>query len=399
MARAGTGAGVADSATGTPFTAADHRWMARALQLARDGLYSARPNPRVGCVLINDGKVVGEGAHLRAGGPHAEIHALEAAGAEARGATAFVTLEPCAHQGRTPPCTGALVAAGVGRVVAAHVDPNPRVAGQGLAQLQAAGIITASGLLAGPAESLNRGFIKRMRHGRPWVTVKLAQSLDGRTALDSGESRWITSAAARRDVHRLRARSCAIVTGLGTLLADDPALTVRLADDELPGHYDAESLAPLRVVVDSRLRTPPTARLFQSPGRTLVCTAVDNPTAAAELTAAGAEVLRLPGEPAGLDLVALLEALARREINEVLVEAGATLAGALLAEGLVDELRLYIAPTLLGDTARPLLRLPALATMNERHELEVVDVRQVGRDLRVTARPGACNPRADSGNS
>jgi diaminohydroxyphosphoribosylaminopyrimidine deaminase/5-amino-6-(5-phosphoribosylamino)uracil reductase len=390
---------VAETAPGTPFTAADHRWMARALQLARAGLYTARPNPRVGCVLVRNGAVVGEGAHLRAGGPHAEVVALEAAGAAAREATAYVTLEPCAHHGRTPPCVEALVAARVGRVIAAHVDPNPRVAGQGLAQLEEAGIATACGLLAEPAEALNRGFVKRMRAGRPWVTVKLAQSLDGRTALASGESRWITSAAARRDVHRLRARSCAVVTGLGTLLADDPALTVRLDPDELPQHYDPDFLAPLKVVLDPGLQAPPGARLFRAPGRSLVCSAVDRPAAAAALVAAGAEVVRLPGEPAGLDLVAVLEELGRRQVNEVLVEAGATLAGALLAAGLVDELRLYVAPTLLGDSARPLLRLPALTSMSARQALTIDQVRQVGPDLRFTLRPGPCNAAADSGDS
>jgi diaminohydroxyphosphoribosylaminopyrimidine deaminase/5-amino-6-(5-phosphoribosylamino)uracil reductase len=390
---------VADSTADTPFSTADHRWMAHALRLARAGLCTARPNPRVGCVLVRDGVAVGTGAHLRAGEPHAEVHALEAAGAAARGATAYVTLEPCAHHGRTPPCAEALVAAGVARVVVAHVDPNPRVAGQGLARLAAAGVATASGLLADEAEALNRGFVLRMRDGRPWVTVKLAQSLDGRTALDSGESRWITSAEARRDVHRLRARSCAIVTGLGTVLADDPALTVRLAADDLPDHYDAEADAPLRVVLDPELATSPSARLLRAPGRTLVCTAVDRPAAATALVEAGAEVVRLPGEPAGLDLVELLAELGRRGINEVLVEAGATLAGALLAAGRVDELRLYVAPTLLGDTSRPLLRLPALASMDERRELEIVDLRRVGRDLRITARPAPCAGPGEPGDS
>ncbi len=390
---------MAEAHAGTRFDAADHRWMARAVRLARTGLYTTRPNPRVGCVLVRDGEVVGEGAHLHAGGPHAEIHALDAAGDDARGATAYVTLEPCAPQGRTPPCTDALIAARVARVVAAHVDPNPRVAGQGLARLDAAGIATVHGLLAAEAEALNPGFVKRMREGRPWVTVKLAQSLDGRTALESGESRWITSAAARRDVHRLRARSCAILTGAGTQRTDDPALTVRLEPDDLPGHFDHALHAPLRVVLDPGLGTPADARLLQAPGRVLVLTAVDKPAVAGALETAGAEVARVPGEPAGLDLVAVLEALARREVNEVLVEAGATLAGALLAADLVDELRLYMAPTLLGDAARPLLRLPALASMAERRELEISDVRRIGRDLRIIARPAPCNPSGESGDS
>ncbi len=399
MRRAAVVAGVADAPDTPRFDAADHRWMARAVGLARAGLCTTRPNPRVGCVLVRDGRIVGEGAHLRAGGPHAEIHALEAAGDAARGATAYVTLEPCAHQGRTPPCADALIAARVARVVAAHADPNPRVAGQGLARLESAGIDTACGLLAEAAEALNPGFVKRMRTGRPWVTVKLAQSLDGRTALESGESRWITSAAARRDVHRLRARSCAILTGSGTLGTDDPALTVRLEPGDLPDHFDHERHAPLRVVLDTRLQTPPDAKILQGPGRVLVLTAVEERAAASALEAAGAEVVRLPGEPAGLDLVAVLEELARREVNEVLVEAGATLAGALLAGDLVDEVRLYVAPTLLGDVARPLLRLPALASMAGRRELAISDVRRVGRDLRITARPAPCNPTGEPGDS
>jgi len=382
--------------TATETAAADRQWMARALRLAARGRYTTRPNPCVGCMLVRDGEAVGEGWHRRAGEPHAEVLALQTAGERARGATAYVTLEPCSHHGRTPPCAPALVEAGVRRVVVAHVDPNPRVAGSGLALLREAGIVVESGIMAADAEALNAGFVSRMRNGRPRVTVKLAQSLDGRTALASGESRWITGAAARRDVHRLRARSCAVVTGIGTVLADDPALTVRLEPEQLPG-YDAEALAPLRVVLDPQLRLPDNAKLLQPPGRLLVVTAVTDAAATRRLERAGAEVLRLPGEPAGVDLAALLAELARREVNEVLVEAGATLAGAFCAEGLVDELRLYMAPTLLGDSSRPLLVLPPLPDMTARPELEIDDVRRIGRDLRIIARP--CNAPVQSGDS
>ncbi|HEY5791404.1 MAG TPA: bifunctional diaminohydroxyphosphoribosylaminopyrimidine deaminase/5-amino-6-(5-phosphoribosylamino)uracil reductase RibD, partial [Gammaproteobacteria bacterium] len=272
------------------------------------------------------------------------------------------------------------------------------VAGSGLAALRAAGIEVACGLLGAAAEELNRGFVRRMRDGRPWLTVKLAQSLDGRTALASGESQWITGAAARRDVHRLRAASCAVLTGSGTLRHDDPRLDVRLPPEELPG-FDPETLTPLRVVLDTRLATPPGARILAPPGRCLVLTAADDPAAAARLRAAGAEVLRLPGEPSGLDLREVLAELARREVNELLVEAGPTLAGALFAAGLVDELRLYLAPTLLGDGARPLLRLPELPGMAARPQLELRDVRRVGADLRVVARPLPCNSPAQAGDS
>ena len=354
--------------------AGDLRWMAHALRLARRGLYTTDPNPRVGCVLVRDDVLVGEGWHQRAGEPHAEIHALRAAGARARGATAYVTLEPCCHQGRTPPCSRALIEAGVARVVAAMEDPNPRVAGQGLAQLQAAGIETAVGVLADAAGALNPGFVQRMRRGRPWVRCKLAMSLDGRTAMASGESQWITGAAARADVHRLRARSSAMLTGIGTVLADDPSLTARLPAAEAV-------LQPLRVVLDPALRMPPSARMLALPGGTLVL------TRDAGSDRARAEVAAVPAGPGGLDLAAVLELLGHREINEVMVEAGATLAGALLGQGLVDELVLYLAPHVMGDGARGLFHLPGLAAMRDRIELEITDLRAVGRDWRITARP------------
>ena len=363
------------------FTPDDHCHMARALELAARGLYTTDPNPRVGCVLVRDGVVVGEGWHMRAGEPHAEIHALNAAGARARGATAYVTLEPCCHHGRTPPCSDALIRAGVARVVAAMVDPNPRVAGQGLAQLNAAGIATDSGVLAAQAEALNPGFVMRMRHGRPFVRAKLAMSLDGRTALASGESQWITGEPARADVQRLRARSSAIVTGIGTVLADDPSLNVRLAGE--PGQDPRQ---PLRVVLDPHLAMSPGARMLGLPGRTVICTVVNDAAQREQLERAGAQVVRLPGREGALDLPALMDWLAGEQINEVLLETGSTLSGAMLHAGLIDELVLYMAPHLLGDTARGLFRLPGLERMEQRIVLNIDDIRAVGKDWRITCR-------------
>ena len=363
------------------FTAADHQYMARALQLAGRGLYTTDPNPRVGCVLVREGQVVGEGWHERAGEAHAEINALRQAGEQAAGATAYVTLEPCCHHGRTPPCSQALIAAGVMRVVAALQDPNPRVAGSGLAELQAAGVATDTGLLADEAEQLNPGFIMRMRHGRPWVRCKLAMSLDGRTAMENGESRWITGEAARRDVHHLRARSSAIMTGIGTVLADDPSLTVRLEGDG-----DAAFLQPLRVIIDSHLRIPPTAKLLAQPGETLILTGVADPHKEALLADPGVSVDTLPLNADGrLDLHAVLGYLGGTGINEVHVEAGAILCGALLADRLIDELVIYMAPHLMGDTARGLFALPGLQHMTQRIDLSIQDIRAVGSDLRITA--------------
>ncbi|MGD2138034.1 MAG: bifunctional diaminohydroxyphosphoribosylaminopyrimidine deaminase/5-amino-6-(5-phosphoribosylamino)uracil reductase RibD [Gammaproteobacteria bacterium] len=364
------------------FTADDHQFMARALQLAARGLYTTDPNPRVGCVLVRNGQVLGEGWHERAGEAHAEIIALRQAGERAAGATAYVTLEPCCHHGRTPPCSQALIAAGVSRVIAAIQDPNPLVAGNGLAELQAAGILTASGLLADEAQRLNPGFVMRMRHGRPWVRCKLAMSLDGRTAMESGESRWITGEAARRDVHHLRARSSAILTGIGTVLADDPSLTVRL------GGNDAVSfLQPLRVIIDSRLRTPPTAKLLGLPGETLILTGSMDPQRVAMLSRPGVSVDTLPLDAAGrLDLRAVLRYLGDTGINEVHVECGAILNGALIADRLIDELVIYMAPHLMGDAGPGLFALPGLQHMAQRIRVSIQDVRAVGEDLRITAR-------------
>ncbi len=368
------------------FTAADHEWMARALRQARRGLYTTDPNPRVGCVLVRDGEVVGEGWHRKAGEPHAERIALAAAGDRARGAAAYVTLEPCSHHGRTPPCADALVEAGVTRVVAAMEDPNPLVAGRGLARLREAGIETRMGLMADQAEALNPGFVKRMRHGLPWVRCKLAMSLDGRTAMASGESVWITGEAARRDVQFLRARSSAILTGIGTVLADDPSLNVRLGADELPGVESPAYLRqPVRVVLDSALRIPESARLLSLPGETWIFHAHGDAAKAERLAhRQGVSLIELA---AGLDLPEVLRELALREINEVLIEAGPTLAGAALTAGVIDELVFYMAPHLMGHQARGLFHLPGLDRMDQRRPLTITDLRAVGRDWRITARP------------
>jgi diaminohydroxyphosphoribosylaminopyrimidine deaminase/5-amino-6-(5-phosphoribosylamino)uracil reductase len=354
--------------------AADSQWMARALQLAAQGLYTTSPNPRVGCVLVKDGEVVGEGWHVRAGEAHAEVHALQAASGQARGTTAYVTLEPCSHHGRTPPCADALVVAGVARVVCAMQDPNPQVAGQGIARLRAAGIEVECGLMEEAARALNIGFIARMTRSRPWLRSKVAASLDGRTALANGVSQWITGDAARQDVQQWRARSCAVMTGVGTVLADDPRLNVRIATER----------QPLRVVLDSTLRMSPSARLLQG-GKVLVCTASADAGKRAALEQKGAEVLLLADDTGRVDLQATMQALAQRGINEVLVEAGRVLNGALLRAGLVDELVLYLAPQMLGDAARGIADLGTLTGLEQRVDLAWRDVRRVGEDLRITA--------------
>ena len=354
--------------------------MARALQLAEKGLYSTDPNPRVGCVLVKDNRIVGEGWHEFAGGPHAEINALAQAGSEAKGATAYVSLEPCCHYGRTPPCTNALIEAGIKRVVAAMEDPNPTVGGDGLKQLSAAGISVQSGILQHQAEALNPGFVNRMRHQRPFVRCKLAMSVDGRTAMASGESQWITGEDARLDVQRLRARSSAIMTGIGTVLLDDPLMTVRLIDPL------SANRQPLRVIVDSHLRMPSQARLLAQPGRTLIVTSGVNAHNNASIETGSIDVIALDPGDGGVDLKAALSYLADRAVNEVLLEAGATLSGAMLRAGLIDELVLYMAPVLLGDGARGLFKLPGLDKMEQRLGLEIEDLRAVGQDWRITAK-------------
>ena len=398
--------------------------MTRALDLARHGLYSTGPNPRVGCVIARGERVVGEGWHRYAGEPHAEVHALAAAGGDARGATAYVTLEPCRHTGRTGPCTRALIETGIAKVVAAMPDPDPRVAGRGFAELTEAGIEVETGLMEASARALNRGFVSRHERGRPWVRCKLAATLDGRTATAAGESRWITGEAARADVHRFRAQAGAVLTGIGTLLADDPRLDARLEDTGDPA---PPMRPPMRVIVDSRLRTPPAARALSAPGDVLIATTGEVATAGevgitndntAEGTAegpiaggiagmpghplaattgaaarrralieAGAEIVPLPDAGGRVSLPALMAALAGRGINEVHTECGPTLAGALLESGLVDEIVVYLAPALLGDTARGMFTLPGVAAMRDRTGLEIIGVARVGADLRIDAVP------------
>ena len=371
------------------FSAFDREAMARALELAAHGLETAQPNPRVGCVIARDGRIVGEGWHARAGEAHAEVMALRAAGAAAAGATAYVTLEPCAHHGRTPPCVDALLQARVARVVFAVADPNPRVNGLGARQLRERGVQVESGLLAPEAEALNEGFFKRMRTGRPWVRVKIAMSLDGRTALANGESRWITAAAAREDVQRWRARSSAILTGVGTVLADDPRLDVRLSE---PRNGPRPPL--LRVVLDSRLRMPVEARLFAVPGEVMLVGVPPPPgleTAHALRLASlsrHATVVTLQADLCGrVSLPETLDLLGAREVNELWVEAGPRLAGALLAQWLVDELILYVAPKLLGPQARPLAELPELTRLQDAPGFVMMEARPIGADLRVRLRP------------
>lgn len=368
----------------------DAAWMAHALQLARRGLYTTHPNPRVGCVLVKNRRLVGEGWHLRAGEPHAEIHALRMAGESARRATAYVTLEPCSHHGRTGPCAVALIEAGVKRVVVAMQDPNPEVAGQGIAMLRDAGIEVEVGVLEEEAQRLNVGFVSRMSRQRPFVRMKMAMSLDGRTAMQSGESQWITGPHARAEVQRLRAAASAIMTGVDSIIFDNSRLTVRASQLNLD---DAEAIAarqPLRVVVDTQLRLPEAAACLREPGRTLVATvSAHEPQRRARLEAAGAEVVVLrTGNDGRVDLPSLMRYLAEQElINEVLLETGATLAGAMLDVGLVDEMQLFVAPTLLGGEARPLFALPGLTRMAQQRPVEILDIRAVGRDWRITARP------------
>ena len=363
----------------------DHRFMARAIQLAQRARYTTHPNPRVGCLLVREGEIVGEGFHRRAGELHAERNALAKAGDAARGATAYVTLEPCCHHGRTPPCTDGLIEAGVRRVVAAMRDPNPKVAGQGFEQLERAGIEVVEGVMESQAKALNPGYIKRMSVGLPFVRCKMAMSLDGRTAMASGESQWITSPEAREDVQRLRASSSAILTGVGTLLADDPSMNMRLSREALGIDEDLPLPRPVRVVLDPNLDTPASAKMLALPGPTLIVCSDEYPAHGAALEAAGAQVAILPGDRERLDLLEVLHFLASQEINDVLLESGATLAGAMLDQGLIDELIIYQAPHLMGGSARGLFVLPGIQQMSQRIDLRLTDLRQVGPDIRITA--------------
>jgi diaminohydroxyphosphoribosylaminopyrimidine deaminase / 5-amino-6-(5-phosphoribosylamino)uracil reductase len=355
----------------------DTGYMRRALELAAHGLNNTDPNPRVGCVIVRQDRIIGEGWHERAGEAHAEVRALAAAG-DARAATAFVTLEPCSHTGRTPPCINALIAAQVRRVVYAVDDPNPLVSGAGAAALRAAGIDVQGGVLDAEARALNPGFFKRHLTGLPWVRVKLAASLDGRTALANGESRWITSKAARQDGQRYRARSSVVLSGSGTVLADDPALNVRI-DDAMR--------QPLRVVLDTSLRVPPQSRMFDREGPSLVYTASTDAARHAELTRRGVQVETVERSGNGLQLESVLRRLAQRQANEVWVEAGARLAGALVHSGLVDELVIYLAPSLLGPEARPLMALPGITRLEDRLQLRFTSSTFIDGDLRLTAIP------------
>ena len=366
------------------WSAADHRFMARAVQLAWQGLYTTEPNPRVGCVLVKDGIKIAEGFHRKAGEGHAEVNALRSAGDAAVGCTAYVTLEPCSHFGKTPPCANALIDAGVAEVIIGMVDPNPRVSGNGIQKLEAANIRVSAGLMEAQCRELNPGFIARMATGMPYVRLKTAASLDGRTAMASGESKWISGPLARQDVQRLRARSSAIISGVGSIIKDDSALTVREAELGLENAAEITTRQPLRVVLDSAGKIPQTAKMLTLPGSTLIVSCVEQPAFIDQLKSV--EWLKLPAHHGGIDLQKLLQELARRECNEVLVETGATLAGAFIDEGLVDEVVLYQAMKLMGSRARPMFLLP-FDKMSQQVELELCDSRILGNDLRLTLTP------------
>ena len=358
------------------FSSDDHAYMSQALQLAEKGLYSTSPNPRVGCVIVRDGKIVGSGWHVKTGQPHAEINALNIAGGAAQGATVYLTLEPCSHYGRTHPCAEALIRAKVAKVIIAMQDPNPLVAGKGTSLLKQSGINVQIGLMGEWAKDLNVGFVSRMTNNRPWVRMKIAASLDGKTALNNGVSQWITGEAARHDGHRLRARSCAVLTGIGTVLEDDPQLSVRFI--ETPRQ-------PLRIIIDSRLKIPTTARVLRGEGE-LIFTTTDNKERISALKEVGAHPIILPNEKGKIDLAGLMQILADFEINELLVEAGNRLSGAFIREGLVDELIIYLAPHLIGNRAMGMLQLPELTDLSEKYNLKIKDLRMVGKDIRIMSR-------------
>ena len=367
----------------------DITFMARAIQLAKKGQYTTHPNPRVGCVIVKDGKIIGEGYHQKTGQPHAEINALrDVKNGDTKGATAYVTLEPCSHTGKTPPCANALLEAQISRVIIAMQDPNPQVAGQGVQRLLDAGITVEVGILEEQTRTLNGGFIKRMEQGLPWVRIKLAMSLDGRTAMASGESQWITGAEARQDVQRLRAKADSILTGSGTILHDNPSLNVRISANELG--ISGEVQQPLKVILDSQLKTPLDARLLSLENTTLIFTQSHDEKLKDAFHAMGAEVIQIEkgkGQKQGLPLKQILQQLAKREINEIHVEAGATLCGALLQENLVDEIIIYMAPTIMGSDARGLFNLPELDQMKDKIDLKIKDIRAVGGDWRITIIP------------
>jgi diaminohydroxyphosphoribosylaminopyrimidine deaminase / 5-amino-6-(5-phosphoribosylamino)uracil reductase len=374
------------------FDALDHQFMSRALQLASRGLYTTQPNPRVGCVLARNKRVLAEGWHQYAGGPHAETAALEKVGVDAEGSTAYVTLEPCAHQGKTPPCTEALIAHRLARVVVAMQDPNPLVNGSGIQRLRDAGIQVDVGLMEPQAAALNPGFIKRMQSQRPYIRLKQGISLDGGTALANGKSQWISGENSRIDVHRLRARSSAIMTGVDTVLNDNPAMTIRLESLAVMGDLETDAGShikqPLRIIIDSNLRTPPDARVLKLPGDVLIVTVSDDRGRRASLARDNVEVVRLPPDENGKpDLHDLMSVLAAGQVNELLVECGGRMAGALLSRKLVDEIVLYVAPCLLGSDARGLFDMAPLKSMQERIELDIQEIRMINRDIRIVARP------------
>lgn len=358
------------------FLTADHTYMSQALQLAEKGLYSTTPNPRVGCIVVRDDQIVGRGWHECAGQAHAEINALKQAGVAANHSTVYVTLEPCSHHGRTPPCVDALIHARVAKVVVATEDPNPLVSGKGSALLKQAGIEVQTGLMEAEAKMLNVGFIHRMQHQQPWVRLKVAASLDGKTALNNGVSQWITGEAARQDGHRWRARSCAMLTGIGTIKADDPQLNIR---------HVKTSRQPLRVAVDSRLEIPMDAKLLQG-GGAIIFTATHHKEKSAALHDLGAKVIEVPGENGEVDLAEMMQKLADLEVNELMVEAGHKLSGALVKAGLVNELVMYIAPQMLGDKAQSILSLPELTRFGDKVNFDIKDLRMVGKDIRIVAR-------------
>lgn len=363
-------------------TSQDFQWMAQALRLAEQGLYSTSPNPRVGCVIVKNNQIIGQGAHLKAGEPHAEVYALRQAAEQAEGSDVYVTLEPCSHHGRTPPCVEAVIAAKPRRVIIAMQDPNPLVAGRGVAALQSAGIEVVVGVLGNESHALNPGFISRMTRGWPYVRTKIAASLDGRTALNNGKSQWITGAQARLDVQHWRAQSCAIITGIGTVLADNPSMTVRL---------ESTTRQPLRVIVDSRLQTPVDSKMLDAEilkySPVLIAYAHDQDKRAEKLKRSGVELACLANAAGKVDLMVLLQLLAQRGVNEVLLEAGQGLNGAFLHAGLIDEFIFYYAPKLMGDAAKAMFAMPELTEMQQATDLQIFDVRQVGGDIRLRARP------------
>lgn len=358
-------------------------YMQHAIRLAKKGLYTTAPNPSVGCVIVKNDEIVGEGWHQRAGKAHAEVNALKQAGEKAKDATVFVTLEPCSHIGKTPPCADALIKAGVKKVIVAMKDPNPLVAGSGLKKLQDAGIETEDGLLESQARALNPGFIKRMETGRPFVRVKLAMSLDGRTAMASGESQWISGESSRNDVQRLRAESSAILTGIDTVLADDPAMNVRLTAGQTGGGANDEVRQPKRIVLDTRFRMPSDTKIASVPGECIVYTTVnvDNKSSYPFI------IETCDTQDGRIDLQFLMKDLAKKEINLLHVEAGSVLCGALLKNDLVDEIIIYMAPHIMGDNAKGLFHLPELEQMKDRVSLKILDVRSIGNDIRITAQP------------